>query len=390
MTFFKNLFTRFFRRLGAPPQGLMPSNHTASSSINPMMTSTAHSSTQASSSSATGSRSKKIKFDPRAPLPENTVIESYQLHKVIGRGSFSLVYSGTDSRTNLPIVAKEYYPKRYALRVDDSLSITPTEDKLNKVYEEGFKQFFKEAIALTKIKHPNIIKNTDMFRANHTAYMISPSTGGHDLKWFITNIRKAIDLDQAYQIFMPVLSALHYMHSANLLHLDIKPANILLQPNRESLLLDLGAVQGISSTSRFNSFQTLTHGFAPHEQYDKDKALGPWTDIYALAATLYCCITLKPPAKSVDGKIAGQLDTDTYGEDYPHPMLEAVNNALSYAQDQRFTDVDTFARKLLDGSKWATLRDYELRVMHYDRTDLKMITSQNALAGAFLDKQTAS
>ncbi len=328
----------------------------------------------------TGKRSSvKLKPDPRTPLPTNTELEDYRIERVIGRGSFSLVYRALEKGTGHQVVIKEYFPKHFSIRKEDN-TVVPLDGKKLFIFSEGFKQFFNEAMALNKISHPHVLKTHNMFRANKTAYLVSLNIGGRDLKWFLSSVHEPMNQALVFKVFMPILSALNFLHGAQLLHLDIKPANILLQPNSESLLLDFGAAQRMNSSKRINNMQTLTHGFAPPEQYDKKKSLGPWTDIYAVAATLYYSIACKPPAKSKNSENESKLSLEKYSTSYEPYLLHAVNRCLAYDPNTRFDNVDEFAAALLDGSNWDSLQDYELDVMNYDRFKESTRESQHSLA----------
>ncbi len=120
--------------------------------------------------------------DPREPLPENTEIEGYRFGKVIGTGSFSIVYLCVDTRTNEQVVIKEYFPKRYAFRKPNSHKIRPHTGKHLILFKDGFVQFFKEALAFKKIQHPNVLKTRNIFRANSTTYMVANGVGAQDLR----------------------------------------------------------------------------------------------------------------------------------------------------------------------------------------------------------------
>ncbi len=319
--------------------------------------------------------------DPRVPLPGNTFLEGYNFERVIGRGSFSLVYRAVEVSTGKEVVIKEYFPKHFSIRKENN-TIAPLDDKRLFTFNEGFKQFFNEALVVNRISHPHVLKTNNMFRANKTAYLVSLNIGGRDLKWFLGAVREPLNQALVFKVFMPILSALNFMHGAQLLHLDIKPANVLLQPNSESLLLDFGAAQRVNSSKRINNIQTLTHGFAPPEQYDKKKSLGPWTDIYAVAATLYYAIACRPPAKSKDNDTESRLDLEKYRDQYEPHLLQAINRCLTYDPSNRFDNVDEFAAALLDGSKWENLRDYEMDVLEYDRFLKATRESQRDLAQA--------
>lgn len=325
---------------------------------------------------------RRSKRDPRVPLVENTIVDGYRIGKVVGRGSFSLVYSAVEIGSDLDVVIKEYFPKHFAERKDNDKIVAFT-GKKRLTFNEGFKQFYSEALALRKISHPNVLNTNNLFRANQTAYLVSLNQDGRDLRWFLTSFKESLDQDLIYKVFLPILSALNFLHDAQLLHLDIKPANILLQPNSESLLLDFGAAQSMSSSKRINQMQTLTHGFAPPEQYDKNRALGSWTDIYAVAATLYYSITCKPPAKSNDNDTPSSLNIKRHKKAYHVALLRTINRALSYDGSTRFDSIDEFAAALLDGSKWSSLTEYETQVMGYDRFASSTKQSRDDLIASF-------
>ncbi len=319
-----------------------------------------------SSNQATQKAAEKLATQ-RSPLAKNTMLENYQTGVLIGMGSFSLVYRGIDTDSGASVVIKEYYPKRYSERAKDGLTVLPFEGRKLITFNEGLKQFFSEALALRKIDHPNVLKAHNMFRANNTAYIVSIDEAGRDLKWFLNTTKQSLKNNLIYKIFMPILSALNRLHDAGLVHLDIKPANILLRANSEPLLLDFGAVQQIACEKRASNIQTLTHGFAPPEQYNKKSDLGPWADMYAVAATLYHAITNRPPAKSEDSGRPSQLSITKYEEQYTKEMLTAINQALAHDDDKRFESVDVFAKALLTESKWDSLETYEREEMGYFR-----------------------
>lgn len=303
----------------------------------------------------------------RQALAKNTVLDKYKIGVLIGIGRFSLVYQGFDTETGDSVVVKEYYPKYYSKRAEDGITLLAFEGRKLITFNEGFKQFFNEALALHKIDHPNVLKAHNFFRANKTAYMVSNHEAGRDLKWFLDTTQEPLNNKLIYKIFMPILSALNRLHDSGCLHLDIKPANILLRANSKPLLLDFGAAQDMASKKRINNMQALTHGFAPPEQYDRKSNLSRWTDIYAVAATLYYAITNRPPAKSKDSNKQSQLSIQKHQGHYTSEMLKAINQSLVHDYGKRFEFVDAFAKELLTASKWDSLETYEREEMSYYR-----------------------
>ena len=319
-------------------------------------------SARSSGSSGTGGK----RPDLRKPLAKNTYLGGFHFEHLIGRGSFSLVYSAVEKSTGERVVIKEYYPKHYGKRRRNG-AVVARKGKRQIAFNEGFKQFFNEAMALKRICHPNLLNTYNFFNANNTAYMVSLNQSGRDLRWFLSSFREPLDQALMYKIYLPIFSALSFLHRSNLLHLDMKPANILLQPNGESMLLDLGAAQRIDRPGSRHRKPIVTHGYAPPEQYQKNGRLGPWTDIYALGASMYCTITRRSPAKSKDSEQPPELDIDHYSSLYPPAMLKAINRSLVYDVDARYSTIDAFAASLLEDSDWATLLEYEASEMAYDR-----------------------
>ncbi len=327
--------------------------------------------------------------ETRVPLAANTRLgtrdREYRINKLLGMGSFSLVYSAIETRSNLSVVIKEYFPKRYARRINDKRliddnRIAPLPGRNHSAYCEGVKHFHKEALVLKQISHPNVLDVYDLFPANNTTYLVSLNAGGRDLKWFLSSYSGALKQELFFRVFMPILSALHFMHDARLLHLDIKPANILLQPNSESVLLDFGAAQPMGAVAIPHLKRVVTHGFSSPEQYGKSSNLGPWTDIYAMAATMYFSITGNPPAKSKERKVHSRIIVERYLNSCCPKMMNAVNQALLYDESKRFQSIDEFAAALLEGSEWSTLIEYEADVMAYDRFDNSMKHAHSQLA----------
>ncbi len=323
---------------------------------------------------------KRKKHDHRQALSKNIVLDGYRISRLIGRGSFSLVYGAIELRTGRKVVVKEYFPKYYAKR-NKSNKIIPISTKKELVFREGLKQFFSEARMLKKIQHPNVLSTHSFFKANNSAYLVSLNLEGRDLKWFQNSLDNALTQDAILKVFLPVLSALSFLHRAKMLHLDIKPANVLLQPNGQSLLLDFGASQPMDSSKRISKFQTLTHGFAPPEQYIKHRKLGPWTDIYAVAASLFYCISHKLPPKSDKcHQTPAKLDFKQNVTCYHPSFIHAINSSLSFEETERFDTVDSFVAALLIGTKWLTLIEYEKEVLGYDRFEASSKQSVDVLA----------
>lgn len=266
-------------------------------------------------------------------LPEGYLLHHYRLAKVLGVGGFSIVYLAFDTQKQVRVVIKEYLPSNQATRRDGSTVEALTEES-GSTFRLGIKRFFEEAAALAKIKHPNIVHVTDFFRENNTVYMVMHYESGRDLRSYIKRHNR---LSEKFirTVFPELLSGLQALHTHGLLHLDIKPANIYLRPGGHPMLLDFGAAQ-IVFTEKKRGVQTLTQGFAPPEQHAQGH-IGPWTDLYALGASMWACMSGKAPPPSPE-RVRGDTHKPAvkqFGRRYSKPLLEIVDWCLRLNQLDR-------------------------------------------------------
>ena len=231
-------------------------------------------------------------------LPRGYLLEGYRIEKLIGGGGFSFVYLAYHIKTKFKVVIKEYFPHELVKRLPGGRLHAVADEHINS-FQIGFKRFFSEGMALSKLKHPNIVNVSNFFRANDTVFLVMDFEQGRDLRWYIKKSKGKLSEKFLLSVFPPILTGLRELHVNNFLHLDIKPANILLRASGTPLLLDFGAVQQIEPGTRYKGVQTLTHGFAPPEQYESG-VMGPWSDIYSLGMTMRFCITGKAPVPSIE------------------------------------------------------------------------------------------
>src|SRR5476649_1537210 len=231
-----------------------------------------------------------------APLPDGLDIAGYRIVKKIASGGFSIVYLAYDADGNA-VAIKEYLPSALALRQDGEL--VPAISKANlAVFRIGLKCFFEEGRALARIAHPNVVRVINFFRAHDTVYMVMAYESGHSLQEHIQRQRgKGSKLGEAFirQIFNQVLGGLREVHANQLLHLDLKPANIYLRSDGSPMLLDFGAARQTVNSDIPKLTPMYTPGFAPPELYSKTGGLGPWSDIYSIGAALFACMVGSPP-----------------------------------------------------------------------------------------------
>jgi serine/threonine protein kinase len=253
-------------------------------------------------------------------LPSGSYLEHYKIGKSLSCGGFSIVYFAIDTKTQTPVVIKEYLPQRLAKRLRD-YKVAPIKPAMVDAFMEGRKLFFQEAKTLATLKHPNIVAVENFFNANGTVYMVMEYKPGRNLEIYIRQHQGNLSEQFIRAVFRPLCDGLAMVHETGLLHLDIKPGNIHLQNGGEPLLLDFGAVKAMSQSRQDQPMQVITQGFSPIEQHNNRGYIGPWTDIYALGATMRACIEGKPPMCS----------KERYQQDALRPAAEAFKRKYSAA-----------------------------------------------------------
>ncbi|MFK5986268.1 MAG: serine/threonine-protein kinase [Pseudomonadota bacterium] len=251
-------------------------------------------------------------------LTSGTQVDEFIIDKVLGGGGFSIVYNAHHCKTQLAVVIKEYMPQKLAKREADNRVVSLSVKELDS-FNKGQKLFYQEANSLALLKHKNIVNVITFFPDNGTSYMVMDEVKGINLQNYIRKHKGNLSEKLLRIIFVNVLSALACIHQKKLLHLDIKPGNIHLRSGGIPLLLDFGAVRETKGSRLYDSRVVATAGFAPIEQITERGYLGPWTDIYAMGATIRSCIEAKaPPTCSAREK-----------EDLMKPAIEAFNKNYS-------------------------------------------------------------
>jgi len=267
---------------------------------------------------------------PRKALVPRTELDCYHVVRLIGSGGFSLIYLARDDETQDEVAVKEYFPKRFGMRGERDQVQVSEEDKLNSYYR-GLKLFFTEARTLAKLRHPNIVKVRNCFLANGSAYLVMDYEPGKNLGTYIKKRQGGLSTNFLMTVFPPLLDALDLMHRQQHLHLDIKPGNIHLRPGGNPLLLDFGAVHEFSETTDILKAQIITPGFSPVEQYYSKGNIGPWSDVYAVGATMRACLDGKPPpaATEIDaGKSKLEPAVEKFPNRYPVWLLKSIDWAM--------------------------------------------------------------
>ena len=294
-------------------------------------------------------------FDPRSvkgieyALPMGTILAGkYLVGRVLGQGGFGITYVGWDIALERKVAIKEYYPSGQVSRNPGSRGLTwYTSVQSQQAKQNGTQIFLKEARKMSKVDDiPNVVRVRDLFQENETAYIVMDFVEGETLK---ARLEKTGPLpwEQAKGIFLPAIQAMEQVHKAGLVHRDISPDNLMLTPGGKVKILDLGAAKDLSINSGASSMQVAKGGFSPFEQYTQRGSSGPWTDVYAMAATVYYTLTGKLPPVATDRVVEDTISWEEPGlKALPAQALEALQKAMVISAKTRMQSMEELEKGL--------------------------------------------
>jgi len=230
-------------------------------------------------------------------LSPGAVIDNLRIDRVLGQGAFGITYLVTDQVLNKSFALKEYLPRDLVSRSEGG-ALQPINAGLSSQYSTGLSHFLAEGRTVAQLEHSNIVKVFRCFEANGTAYLLMPYYRGEALHKLLKR-SGTFTSDEAEALSRPLLDALAYIHGKGLIHQDIKPANIYITENGQPILLDFGAAGQRLDAGTSTRWKLGSEGYAALEQSEAAGSIGPWTDIYGLAATLYRCICGQIPVAAV-------------------------------------------------------------------------------------------
>ena len=236
-------------------------------------------------------------------LPPRTILGGKCLiGRVLGEGGFGITYMGWDLNLDLKLAIKEYYPTGYVTRAGTtSNTVTPFRGEKTEFFATGRSRFINEAKTLAKFYTlPGIVSVRDFFLENGTAYIVMEFVEGETLKQRLSRVGGKMAPGEVFELMRPLLRSLAEMHASGLIHRDISPDNIMITPENNIKLIDFGAARDYLDSGNRSLSVMLKPGYAPEEQYFARGQQGPWTDIYALCATIYRAITGITPPESVE------------------------------------------------------------------------------------------
>ena len=281
-------------------------------------------------------------------LPPETILHGrYLVGRVLGEGGFGITYAGYDMVLKIKVAIKEYYPSGIVWR-DQAASCTvncSTSQSSKENYEIGRQKCILEAQSLAQLDDiPSVVRIRDQFSENNTAYIIMSFVEGVTLKDYVQSLPKAMTLPEILELLRPIADALGDIHSRGYVHRDISPDNIMVTPNGNVKLLDFGAVKTVSGGGSATEHPIVKRGFSPIEMYSTTGLIGPWSDIYAFAATIYFLLTGILVDEPMD-----RMENDTVASHLDGVLTPAQKDVLMRAlaiqtQDRSFPINEWFAQ----------------------------------------------
>jgi hypothetical protein len=230
-------------------------------------------------------------------LAAGTRLHEFELQKILGIGGFGIVYQAFDHALEREVAIKEYMPASLAGRTE-TMRVSLRSGSDEESFRLGRESFVKEAKLLARFDHPSLLKVFRYWEDNGTAYMAMPILRGRTLKQVRQSQEGPVDEAWLRRILMPLLGAIETLHRESVYHRDIAPDNIQIEPDGRPVLMDFGAARRVLSDKTQSLTAILKPAYAPIEQYGEAGAVkqGPWTDLYALGATLHYMLLGRPPA----------------------------------------------------------------------------------------------
>lgn len=276
-------------------------------------------------------------------LPCGTKLHGkYMIGKMLGRGGFGMTYIGWDEALKIRICVKEYFPECDALRGNPRNSAVYWrcgDDNAGK----GRNTFIQEAHKTALLRDlRSIVKVWDVFDANNTAYIVMDYIEGVTLKQYLQQSGRNWTEEECVRLLGPVIEDLTEVHKRKIIHRDISPDNLMRRTDGTLILLDLGAAIDLSRVASQSEAQIAKKGFSPIEQYTKRSRIGPWTDVYAMCATIVYCVTGRCPPAPLERYNGQEADLSAFS-----PRFAAVlQHGLAIEPDNRIASMEDLLREL--------------------------------------------
>ncbi len=301
----------------------------------------------------------KLTAEPKEPIhlePGTVLAERYIIGRAVGSGGFGIIYNAWDTKLDIIVAVKEFFATRIVTRAAKTKDVIITK-KSQAEFEYRKARFLAEARNMAKFgAHKSIPNVFEFFEENGTAYIVMELLHGIGMNEYLREHKKA-DVDFSVMVANEVGNALKSMHDIGIIHRDVAPDNIYINSDKDLSikLLDLGAAKLADAKEDVIDI-ILKPGYSPVEQYDNTMTIGPWTDIYALGASLYVMLTGIKPDESTNRKIGDTLiPPHEIDPEIPEHISNTVMKAMAVDRHMRFKNIPEFLKALNGEKKVVTL-----------------------------------
>ena len=272
----------------------------------------------------------------------------YIVGRVLGQGGFGITYLAQDYQTKGLVAIKEYLPTEFAGRTTGTYAVQVYSGDRRENFEYGKEQFLAEAKTLAEfIGNDHIVRIYSYFEEYGTAYLAMEYIDGESLDKYMSHHDGRLSVEKANELLVPVMEALDWVHSKGIVHRDIAPDNIIVTKDGRAKLIDFGAARYSTGEKSKSLDVILKHGFAPKEQYIRRGRQGPFTDVYAMAATYYYAITGKIPPDAIERMDEDELiPPTTLGVKMSKTAEDALLKGLEVSASERYQRMGELAEGL--------------------------------------------
>ena len=287
------------------------------------------------------------------PLPHHlqmyTILKGrYLLGSVLGEGGFGITYCAYDLAYNRRVAIKELFIVGVVSRQNSRTALVDTSTGLQRYYQECRNKFLQEARVLQSLQDKSgVVDIYEYFQENDTAYIVMEYLDGVDLRTFLKENGGKISYESTFCFLRPIMKSMMEIHRSGIIHRDISPDNIRYLTNKRMKLMDFGSAKSTATEHSDSVMILFKPGYTPPEQYASGYMVGPWMDVYAMAATIYRCITGKTPKASVKRENEEDLDSPrSLGADISPEVEQVILRGMALDPEKRYLDMRAFYEAL--------------------------------------------
>ncbi len=285
--------------------------------------------------------------------PGTLLKDTYIVGNVLGYGGFGVTYLGWNTVLQQKVAIKEYLPSEFSTRMAGQTRVTIFNGDKSEQFHDGVEKFVEEANRLARFRDTDgIVRIFESFQENNTAYIVMEYLDGETLTQYLEK-NGAMSADEAVRLMTPIIRSLQTVHEQGIIHRDIAPDNIMVTKKGEVKLIDFGAARYATTSHSRSLTVVIKPGYSPEEQYRSRGDQGPWTDVYAVGATMYRMITGQVPPDAMErrayfeGKKKDILHPlSKYTREISDNQETAILNAMNVRIEDRTPDMQTFEQEL--------------------------------------------